>query len=92
MAEITWYVLDELDHFISFPKTEMPHVLLIHLLTTYEKGEQKYGTEKFTSLEEILNYFDIDLVECGEVYRPCVGGGAEAFSPAPTPALVYENI
>lgn len=75
MAEITWYVLDELDHFINFLKTEMPHLLLIHLLTTYEKGEQKYGAEKFTNLEEILNYFDINVVEYGEVYRPCAGGG-----------------
>jgi len=50
MAEITWYVLDKLDSFIGFLKTEMPNVYLVHLLATYPPGVQKYGLAKFTNL------------------------------------------
>lgn len=42
MAEITWYVLDKLDQFIAFIRSEFPDICLIHLLTTYPPGVQKY--------------------------------------------------
>ena len=41
MAEITWYILDDLDKFICFLKAEMPNTLLIHLLMTYRTSENK---------------------------------------------------
>lgn len=69
MAEITWYVLDDLDGFIknlknARKKRENP-IFLIHLLTTYAPGVQKYGADKFTNLDEILKYFNLDFLESG---------------------------
>jgi len=68
MAEITWYVLDKIDDFIKFLKKEMKNIYLIHLLTVYPKGVQKYGNDKFTNLEEIMSYFDMDYLVWGEVH------------------------
>ncbi len=70
MAEITWFILDELDLFIAFLRSELPHTLLIHMLTVYKEGEQKYGTDKFSSLEQIKQYFDMNYYECGEIAQP----------------------
>ena len=66
MSEITWYVLDKLDTFIDFFKHEMQSTYLIHLLNTYSKGEQTYGKEKFTNLQEIMDYFNANYLEWGE--------------------------
>lgn len=70
MAEITWYVLDQLDEFLEFLRTEMPNVLLIHLLMTYPVGVQKYGVDKFTNLKEIVDYFDMTVLETGQISNP----------------------
>lgn len=67
MAEITWYILDKLDDFLSFIKKELPETYLIHLLITYPLGVQKYGTEKFTNLQEIMTYFGMNYLEWGEI-------------------------
>jgi len=74
MAEITWYVLEKLDKFINFLRTEMPNSYLIHLLTTYPLGVQKYGTEKFTNLEQIMSYFGAYYLEWGEMSYPEMDG------------------
>jgi len=74
MAEITWYILDKLDHFIDFLKTEMPNTYLLHLLTTYPKGVQKYGKDKFTNLQEIMLYFRAEYMEWGEISYPEMDG------------------
>ncbi len=60
MAEISWYVLEKLDAFKSFLKSEMAgaKVGFIHLLMTYREGEQKYGREYFTNLDEIMRYWN----------------------------------
>ena len=67
MAEITWYVLKELDDFISFlrgyAKSRTRPTYLIHVLTTYPPGVQSYGKEFFTNLDEILDYFPFDVIE-----------------------------
>jgi len=70
MAEITWYILDQLDAFINFLRTEMPDVYLIHLLTTYPQGVQKYGVDKFTNLEEMMSYFNMNYNEFGKIGYP----------------------
>lgn len=70
MSEITWYVLDKLDSFIAFLQAEMPNVYLIHLLTTYPPGVQKYGSDKFTNLEEIMSYFNMKYLEFGRIGYP----------------------
>lgn len=74
MAEITWYVLDDLDNFIENLKKARRQrnrpIFLIHLLTTYAPGVQKYGADKFTNLEEILRYFNLDYLESGFIRTP----------------------
>lgn len=69
MSEITWYVLDKLNYFLEILKKKRVRPLyLLHLLATYPKGEQRYGVEKFTCLQEILQYFSLDYEEYGEIY------------------------
>jgi SAM-dependent methyltransferase len=71
MAEITWYVLDDLDKFLvsikQYAKQSREPVFLIHLLATYEPGVQKYGADKFTNLDEIIRYFNLEYLEYGFV-------------------------
>ena len=71
MAEITWYILDDLDEFLKqlkkYGKNSKKPTFLIHLLATYEPGTQKYGAEKFTNLDEIIKYFNLDYLEYGFV-------------------------
>lgn len=68
MAEVSWYVLDHLQPFIAFIRTELPNTFLLHMLSTYQPGEQKYGREYFTNLEEIKKFFGMHYLECGEVH------------------------
>ena len=69
MAELTWYVLDSLDEYISnlnsYAILRKKPTYFIHLLATYEEGTQKYGSDKFTNLEEILAYFKMQYLESG---------------------------
>lgn len=69
LAEITWYVLDTIDQFIidlkKYAKSQQNPIYLIHLLSTYPEGVQKYGRDFFTNYSEILDYFDLDYMECG---------------------------
>jgi len=69
MAELTWYILDSLDLYLSdlknfFALCSKP-IFLIHLLATYKKGTQKYGLEKFSTYDEVLKYFDLKYIESG---------------------------
>jgi SAM-dependent methyltransferase len=74
MAEITWYVLEKLDAFVQFLRSELAETYLIHLLTTYPEGVQKYGKDKFTCLEGILSYFGLQYLEWGEISYPSMEG------------------
>ena len=74
MAEITWYVLE---HLAGFKERLQTHAdcrdrptYLIHLLSTYAPGVQKYGAEYFTDLEGILTYFNLDYLESGFISIP----------------------
>ena len=71
MSEITWYILDDLKAFLNFLKTEMPQVYVLHILSTYPPGEQRYGREYFTNREEIMTYFAMHYLESGEVNYRC---------------------
>jgi hypothetical protein len=77
MAELTWYVLEELDKFLNFLDSEKQRVnhpiYLIHLLATYDPGKQKYGQDKFADLDEILNYFKLNYLESGFVRTVRIG-------------------
>ena len=69
MAELTWYILTELDSFLvelsEYAKFREKPTFLIHLLATYAPGVQKYGREKFTTHQEILKYFNLNYLESG---------------------------
>lgn len=83
MAEITWYVLDDLPAFIAFLKRELPDTYLVHLLTTYAPGVQKYGREWFTNLDGIKRYFGMEYLESGLVHQD--GGARTWFLGRPIP-------
>ncbi len=71
MSEVSWYVLDHLDDFLDmidkYSKSRKNPTFLIHLLTTYSPGQQRYGVNKFTNLDEILLYFNLNFIESGFV-------------------------
>lgn len=67
MAEVTWYLMEDLDKLLAYLK-RTSNILLLHSLTTYPPGVQKYGTDKFTCLKEILAYFDLEYEEFGEIF------------------------
>jgi 2-polyprenyl-3-methyl-5-hydroxy-6-metoxy-1,4-benzoquinol methylase len=69
MAEITWYVLPELENFIKFYRNSLKDTQLIHLLTTYG-ANQKYGNQYFSDLKGILDYFSLNYVQFGEIFKP----------------------
>jgi SAM-dependent methyltransferase len=69
MAEITWYVLDHLRSFIEFLGNDLPNTHLLHLLTTYPSGSQRYGLDFFTTLDEIRAFFGFEYQEYGSAYR-----------------------
>jgi SAM-dependent methyltransferase len=83
MAEITWYVLEELRDFIAFLKRDLPNAYLIHLLMTYAPGVQQYGKDHFTDIEGIKRYFDYDYLESGLVHYD--GGARTWFLGRPKP-------
>ena len=74
MAEITWYIINDLDQFIinltNYKNKRNKPTFLIHLLATYAPGVQKYGADKFTDLEGILSYFKLDYLESGYIKTP----------------------
>lgn len=71
MAEVTWYVLEKLNVFTAYLKSEFKDAYLIHLLTTYPEGGQKYGVDYFTDHAGILKYFKgFNYIETGEI-RSC---------------------
>ncbi len=74
MAEITWYVLEKLDQFLQFLRSELSETYLIHLLTTYPEGVQKYRKDKFPNLEGIMSYFRAKFLEWGEISYPDMDG------------------
>ena len=70
-AEITWYILPSLKKFLKNlvdykAKNNFP-IYLIHILTTYPPGVQKYGIEYFTDLDGILKFFNLDYLETGSI-------------------------
>jgi SAM-dependent methyltransferase len=74
MPEVTWYILDDLDNFLTnlkkYARKRSKPTFLIHLLATYASGVQKYGAKKFTTLDEIVSYFDLDYLEYAHFCTP----------------------
>jgi len=57
MCGLTWCILDSFVDLLSLLKENFPNALLFHTLTFYGPDKQKYGTEHFTCLSELLPYF-----------------------------------
>ena len=60
-AEIMWYILPELPEVIEKLKTlyKGKHLVIIQV---FYKGSQKYGTEYFTSMQELIDYMPFECV------------------------------
>lgn len=78
MSEITWYILDKIDNFLKFLKEKMKNTYLIHLLTVYPEGIQKYGRDKFTDLKGIMEYFKMEYLAWGDIHS-CKNGHRTFF-------------
>ena len=57
MCGLTWCILDSFTRVLQTLKTHFAGALLFHTLSFYAPGKQKYGTEHFTNLKELLSYF-----------------------------------
>ena len=68
MSEISWYILPEISKFIKYIKKYHKGNYLIHSLATYSSDIQQYGKEYFHDMNSILDYFNLDYLEYGEVY------------------------
>lgn len=82
LSQITWYVLDKLDAFLEFMRTECPRTRLLHVLTIYAPGVQKYGVDKFTDEEGIRRYFGkagMRFLEWGELYTSIEAGNGYTY-------------
>ena len=66
MSELSWYVLPQLKAFLEYLKENHRSKYLIHTICLYEKDDQKYGAEYFTTLEGILKYYALDYDEWAE--------------------------
>jgi SAM-dependent methyltransferase len=69
-SEVTWYILEKLDTFLSwYNKASRVNFrpYLLHLLTLYPDGVQQYGREFFTDLQGILKYFRLSYEEYGQI-------------------------
>ncbi|OFW11426.1 MAG: hypothetical protein A3H96_00550 [Acidobacteria bacterium RIFCSPLOWO2_02_FULL_67_36] len=69
MSGLTWCILDGFRELLASIEKRFPGALLFHTLTFYGPGMQKYGTEYFTSLDELLPYFSPMTIEETFVHR-----------------------
>ncbi len=65
LAEIMWYVLDHIDDFFKFAGKHLPGVGIAATFTTYPPGVQKYGADKFTTLEGAMERFGLNYLDWG---------------------------
>lgn len=69
MAEISWYVLPHLQPLLEFLRDRLPRTKLLHMLSFYPGDQQKYGRDYFTTLADMLDFFDMIYLESGQVMR-----------------------
>ncbi len=55
LSEIMWYILNDLDEIIQNLSAGFQGKIVV-INQAFYKGEQQYGTEFFTSLDEMVNY------------------------------------
>lgn len=64
-AEIMWYILEDLDAVILLLKKYCSGILLMIKQMFYQEKIQKYGTQFFTTQEEMIAYLPFELVGKG---------------------------
>ena len=81
LIEITWYVLDKLDEFKKLISLTSKNAGFFHTLKTYGTGQQKYGLDYFTNLDEIMKYWSdsVDILNWGQVNDLASGEGYRTF-------------
>jgi hypothetical protein len=81
--EISWYVLEKLVPFKALLKNKFggSGTKFLHNLMTYAPGTQRYGTDYFTNLTEIISFWsDIIVVQdWGSISNSEYHGGARTF-------------
>jgi SAM-dependent methyltransferase len=67
-ADVTWYILDDLDYIFDKMIEYCYGKYFLHNLVFYQ-GTQKYGREYFTNLEEFIGYVPFKLLSRAECWR-----------------------
>jgi SAM-dependent methyltransferase len=62
-AEITWYILPQLNQVFEDMLKYFPNKLFFHNLVFYQEETQKYGRDYFINIEEFINYCPFKLIE-----------------------------
>ena len=76
MCNLTWCILDIFQDVLSLIKKHFPGTMLFHTLTFYAPGEQKYGTEYFTNIDELIPYFSEMTIEETFTHKPFPDDGS----------------
>ena len=81
MVEVTWYILDKLEEFKKIISLKSKGSGFYHTLMTYAPGEQKYGIDYFSNLEEIMHYWSdsIEIFDYGQIGNISDNGGHRTF-------------
>ncbi|MGH3025747.1 MAG: class I SAM-dependent methyltransferase [Gaiellaceae bacterium] len=78
-AEVTWYVLDHLARILEDLRRHYAGGHLIHLLTFYPPGRQRYGTDFFTTPDELVERFGFEVVASAEAGAQTAGDYASTI-------------
>jgi SAM-dependent methyltransferase len=62
LAEVTWYILNDLDTVFKKMLSHFRGGYFLHNLVFYRDGVQKYGREFFTTLGQFIDYVPFKLV------------------------------
>lgn len=79
MAEVTWYILDQIPAYLQLLRQHAGGGHLIHLLNTYPTGQQKYGADRFTDLDGIRRAFALEYLEWGEIHDADKAGCSRTY-------------
>lgn len=69
MSHVTWYMLPHLREFKDWLEANWQGKNLVHLLGLYASGVQKYGVEFFTDHKGVLDWWNLNYLEHGELTR-----------------------
>lgn len=62
LSEIAWYILPDIKKFLKYVKLNHKNSYLINCLTLYDRNIQKYGNNYFSNNEELIKFFNLNLI------------------------------